>query len=314
MSLAVYDAQAVRSALPMNPCIDLMAQVQAAISRGDIDLPLRSSLPVDGAGNQLLIMPGCLAAPPVFGVKLVSIFPRNPAEHDLPTIQGQVLLFDATSGAPLAVVDAATLTGIRTAAASGAATRLLARPDARSLALLGYGVQAETHLQAMRCVRPVEEVRVWGPDSRKARAFADKHAGEVDIVPVATADAAVRFADLICAVTAAREPIIDGRLIAAGCHINLVGAHTADTREADSRTMQRARIFTEITEFALTEAGDILLAMADGAITESELIEIGTVIAGQAPGRRSADDITVYKSLGNTAQDLIAARHVHASG
>lgn len=317
MSLPVYDAIDVREALPMRNCIDLMAEVQMALSRGEIRLPARRAMTIPETTNQLLIMPGSLPAPAVFGVKLLSIFPGNRAERGLPTIQGQVLLFDATEGTPLAVVEAATLTAIRTAAASAAATRELANPDAGCLALLGYGVQARTHLEAMRVVRPIREVRVWGPDPDSARAFVSEHSGDHSgdwrIEAAETPEAALEGADLVCAVSAARDPVIQGEALSPGCHINLVGAHTADTREADSATMARARIFTEISEFALLEAGDILLAMAEGVASESELIEIGAVIGGMQPGRLAAEDITVYKSLGNTAQDLLAAHHVYLS-
>lgn len=313
MSLPVYDAAAVRQALTMQQCIELMADVQAALSRGDIRLPLRRALTIPDSTNQLLIMPGSLPAPAVIGVKLVSIFPHNQNAHNLPTIQGQVLLFDAENGTPLALVEAATLTAIRTAAASGAATRELANPEAGCLALLGYGVQAHTHLAAMSTVRPIHEVRIWGPDPDKAHAFAEEHGGDWKIEAAQTPEEALAGADLVCAVSAASDPIIRSDAISPGCHINLVGAHTANAREADSATMARARIFTEISEFALIEAGDILIAMADGAVFESELIEIGAVISGKQPGRLSVDDVTVYKSLGNTAQDLIAAHYVHQS-
>lgn len=313
MTLPVFDARAVRKALPMNRCIDLMAEVQAALSRGDIRLPLRSLMNIPETDNQLLIMPGSLPAPPVFGVKLLSIFPGNPVAQNLPTIQGQVLLFDAQTGSPLALVEAATLTAIRTAAASASATRELANPDAGHLALLGYGVQAESHLEAMASVRPVRQVRVWGPDPEKARTFAARHQGDWSMEAASSPEAALADADLVCAVSAAIEPLIESQWIKSGCHINLVGAHRPADREADSATLGRARVFTEVNEFALTEAGDILLALADGVIGEAGLTEIGAVIDGRAPGRESAEQLTVYKSLGNTAQDLIAAHHVFLS-
>jgi ornithine cyclodeaminase len=310
MSLAVYDAGTVRAALAMPACIDLMAQVQIALSNGRIRLPLRTHLPVSERGESLLVMPGALDAPHVFGAKLVSLFPGN---ESLPTIQGYVLLFDGANGAPLALVEAASLTAIRTAAASGAATRALARTDASRLALLGYGVQADSHLDAMCAVRPVEDVRVWGPDPQRAAAFAARRStADVPVVAAASPEAAIRGADLICAVSAARSPIIEASWLAPGCHLNLVGAHTADTREADGATLAAARVFTEITTFALSEAGDIVLAMAEGQLAEDGIAgEIGAVLGDRIPGRQHEDQITLYKSLGNTAQDLAAAHHVH---
>ena len=313
MSLPVFDAEAVRAALPMPRCIDLMDHVQRSVSAGEITLPLRNHLPI-GSGNALLLMPGSLPEPAVFGAKLLSIYPGN-GSHGLPVIQGQVLLFDATDGAPLGLVEAATLTAIRTAAASGAATRALANPEAPVLALLGYGVQAESHLAAMCAMREVREVRVWGPDRSKAMAFADRHgSSSLSVTAVDSVRSAVKDADLICAVSAARTPILQGGWIAEGAHVNLVGAHTADTREADGATLARARVFTEITEFAMAEAGDILLAIAEGAIPQDHIAgEIGAVLNGTLAGREHKDQITLYKSLGNTAQDLAAAHLVLSS-
>lgn len=304
-----YDADTVHSVLRMDACIDLMADTQAAISRGEIAPPLRSFVPVAGGRGGMGIMPGDGSA--AFGAKLVSLFAENPA-RGLPLIQGCILLFDRETGTPAALVEGASVTGIRTAAASGAATRALAREDASVLALLGYGVQAETHLQAMCCVRPVREVRVWGPSMEKAGRFAAGHTGEgVTVAAVETAREAVSGADLVCAVSAATEPVVEGRRLADGCHINLVGSHSPKTREADGETMGRARVFTEITAFAMKEAGDILLAIEEGFLTEDDLAgEIGAVIGGSIEGRRGDDEITVYKSLGNVAQDLAAAHYI----
>lgn len=311
-NIPYYDADAVRRVLRMDACIDLMADTQAAISRGEIAPPLRSFVPVAGGRGGMGIMPG--DGPAAFGAKLVSLFAENPA-RGLPLIQGCILLFDRETGTPSALVEGASVTAIRTAAASGAATRALAREDASVLALLGYGAQAETHLEAMRCVRPVREVRVWGPSLEKASRFAAAHTdNDVAVSAVATAREAVSGADLVCAVSAASEPIIDGRRLAKGCHVNLVGSHSPTTREADSETMRRARVFTEITDFAMKEAGDILLAIEEGFLTEDGLAgEIGAVIDGAVEGRRSEDEITLYKSLGNVAQDLAAAHYVLAA-
>jgi len=309
VSLPVVDADAVQAALPMARCIDLMEQVQRGISRGEIRLPLRTHLPLED-GDGLLVMPGSLPDPAVFGAKLLSIYPGN-SERGQPVIQGYVLLFGGEDGRPLALVEAASLTAVRTAAASAAATRALANPDASVLALLGYGVQAESHLAAMCAVRPIRDVRVWGRDRNRARAFARQHGSDsLEVTAVSSAEAAVSGADLVCAVTAARSPVLHGRWLAAGCHVNLVGAHTARTREADGNTLARSRVFTEVTEFALAEAGDILLAIDEGAITRDHIAgEIGAVLNGTLAGREHRDQITLYKSLGNTAQDLAAAHY-----
>ncbi len=303
------DAPTVRRLLEMSTCIDLMADTQAAISRGEIKLQLRSFIPIaDGKGG-LGLMPGEI--PSAFGAKLISLFPGNP-QRELPVIQGCILLFDPPTGTPAALVEGSSITAIRTAAASGAATRALARDDASVLALLGYGVQAETHLEAMCCVRPIREVRVWGPSLEKARRFASDHSGDgLDVTAVETACEAVTGADIVCAVSAAKEPILEGRWLSGGCHLNLVGSHAPTTREADGETMARARVFTEITSFAMQEAGDILLAIKEGLLLEDNLCgEIGAVIDGSIEGRRNEDEITLYENLGNVAQDLAAAHYV----
>ena len=311
--LPLFNADAVRERLPMSECINLMADVQAAISRGDIKLPLRNFLPLTDPRNGFLVMPGHLNSPAVFGAKLLSLYPDN-AGTERPVIQGQVLLFDGINGEPMALVEAATLTGIRTAAASGAATRVLANPEPATLALLGYGVQAHSHLEAMSAVREIEEVRVWGPDPSRAEAFTATYTDAYQIRSVSSVEAAVRGANLICAVSATTEPIIEGAWLEPGTHLNLVGAHSPKAREVDGSTMARARVFTEITEFAMAESGDILLAIAEGSIAETQIAgEIGAVINGDLEGRQNSRQITLYKSLGNTAQDLIAAHHVAAS-
>ena len=319
-SLPVFDADDVRERLPMDRCIDLMHDIQIGLSRGDVSLPLRSYLPLPyptGETSGLLMMPGALAEPAIFGAKLLSIFPDNGRLPDpLPVIQGCVLLFDGGDGHPLALIDAASLTAIRTAAASGAATRALAREDAGTLALLGYGVQADTHLQAMRAVRPIRQVRVWGPNTDRAAAFADRYrSADLNVEAVPTSELAVRDADIVCAVSASPTPIIQANWLPPGAHLNLVGAHSPERREADGGTLARSRIFTEIGEFALAEAGDLLLAIEEGAITPADVAgEIGAVFAGELAGRQSLEQITLYKSLGNTAQDLVAAHQVLHGG
>ena len=313
MNIPVIDGETVHRVLTMPACIDLMAATQTAISRGDIALSLRSFVRVAEGSGDFLLMPGELRQAGVFGAKLVSLFPENPA-RGVPTVQGHIVLFDGANGAPLALVEAGSVTAIRTAAASGAATRQLAKPDASSLVLLGCGAQAATHLEAMLAVRPVREVRVWGRSPERAESFACSRPRPDGVRMTACADAseAVNGADLVCTVTDSHTPILRGEWLAAGAHVNLVGAHKAAAREADGAVMGRARVFTEITEFALAEAGDLLLAIDEGHLSAADIAgEIGEVIDGKVPGRLRADEITVYKSLGNTAQDLAAAHYVY---
>lgn len=313
MNVPVLDSDTVFRTLPMLACIDLMAATQAAVSRGDIELPLRSMLTVaDGAGY-FGVMPGEIGADGVFGAKLVTLFPDNPS-RGIPAVQGYILLFNRADGASLAFVEAASVTALRTAAASAAATRVLAREDASTLAVLGCGVLAATHLEAMLAVRPVRDVWIWGRDFEKATAFAERHAnqGGARVQAVADAAEAVTDAHLVCTVTGSHTPILRGDWLSPGAHVNLVGAHNPATREADGVVLERGRVYTEITEFALAEAGDLLLAVEEGHFALDDIVgEIGQAIDGTIPGRRDDDEITLYKSLGNPAQDLAAAQAVY---
>ena len=314
MSTLVLDSETVLATLNMPACIDLMAATQAAISRGEIELPLRSMLQVTDGAGYFGVMPGEIGSAEVFGAKLVTLFPANP-DRGIPAVQGHILLFDRAEGTPLALVEAGSVTALRTAAASAAATRVLAREDAATLAVLGCGVLAETHLEAMLAVRPVRDVRIWGRNLEKAAAFAQRHADKegADVRAVADAVEAVTGADLVCTVTGSHTPILEGDWLSPGAHVNLVGAHNPATREADGRVLERSRVYTEITEFALAEAGDLLLAIEEGHFARTDIVgEIGQAIDGQVPGRSSENEITVYKSLGNTAQDLAAAQYVYA--
>lgn len=313
MSIPVINAHTVRSTLGMSVCIDLMEETQIAISGDEIRLPLRSFLPVDEHRGHFAVMPGEVGAASTFGAKLISLYPRNPTKG-LPSIQGYILLFDRAGGTPSALVDAAAITAIRTAAASGAATRVLARSDASSLALLGYGVQAESHLEAMCCVRNIRQVRVWGPSIERARAFCERQAARsLELVAVDTPSEAVRGADVLCAVSNASDPLILSQDVSEGAHLNMVGAHTPKDREVDADTVRRSRVFTEVTAFALAEAGDLILSIQEGAFSKEEILgEIGEVFAGSLSGRTSDDQITLYENLGNIAQDLAAAAYVTA--
>jgi ornithine cyclodeaminase len=307
MALEILSGDAIRSLVSMEACIDLMGETMRGISRGETTIPPRAVVPLGTTGNLYLDMPGATSKPAAFGSKLLGYFPANTAQ---PTIQGVIVLFDSATGAPVAVVDAVSVTAIRTAAASGLATRLLARKDAGTLAILGTGVQAEWHLRAMRAVRPIERVLVWGRSPEKAEAFAMRHrAGAgLEIAAVPDARSAVERADIVCTVTASPTPILEGRWLKPGAHLNLVGAFTPTTREADTEAIRRARLFVEIREFALREAGELVIPIGEGAITAGHVAgEIGEVVAGTVAGRTSPDQVTAYKSLGNVAQDLATA-------
>jgi alanine dehydrogenase len=300
--------------LTMPACIEIMAEVLRATSRGDAVLPLRSSTWMPDRTGMIGLMPGFVAAPPRFGLKVVSIFPGNHGTgYD--SHQGVVMLFDPAHGTPIAIVDASSITAIRTAAVSGVATRALAREEAGDLALLGAGVQATTHLAAMRAVRSIRRVRVWSRNRAHAQRFADGYASDgslrVEVMP--SARAAVDGADLICTTTAAREPILEGAWLAPGAHVNAVGACFAAARELDTAAVARARLIVDRRESALAESGDFLIAKAEGAFGDDHIAgELGDVLLGALAGRQSDEQITVFDSLGLAVEDLAAAHHIYA--
>ena len=283
MALDFMTGDAVRSCVSMHACIDLMASTMVSVSRGTAALPQRSIVGLGSSGSAFVVMPGAISGPDVFGAKLVSFFPGNAL---LPAIQGLIVVFEGRTGRPIAVVDAVAVTALRTAAASGVATRLLAREDAKTLALLGYGVQAESHLQAMQVVRPLERVIVWGRSQEKAREFAQRHRASagIEIAVAPDARSAVEQAEIVCAVTSSPTPVLEGRWVKPGTHLNLVGAFTPTTREADTEAIRRARLFVEIREFALREAGELLIPIAQGELTADHIAgEIADVIRGCDP-------------------------------
>jgi ornithine cyclodeaminase len=226
-----------------------------------------------------------------------------------------VILFDTETGTPLAMIDASSITATRTAAVSGLATRLLARADAGDLAILGSGVQAGAHLDAMRAVRTVRRVRVWSPRHERAVKFARHHEKQLGLPVEAIADpqAAVSGADLICTTTASREPVLFGSWIASGAHINAVGACFAGARELDTAAVVRSRLYVDRRESTLAEAGDFLIPKAEGAIGDDHIVgELGGVLSGRVSARRGPDEVTLFKSLGIAVEDLAAAHLIHA--
>ena len=307
MELRILRGPEIRALLPMDACIDLMRRTMIAVSQGRACIPLRSVVPV--TNGMMGVMPGALADPDCFGLKLLSLFPGNPAVG-LSSHLGLVLLFEPEHGRPVAMMDAAEITAIRTAAASGLATDLLAREDAGDLAILGAGEQAASHLEAMLAVRKVRRVRIWSRTTAHAEAFAASQGAKWNIAIEAVADpeAAVVGTNLICTVTASRKPILKGAWIAPGAHLNVVGASRADAAEIDIEAVTRSRYFVDYRASTLAEAGEYLRAVAVGAIGEDHIqAEIGEVASGAKPGRRTPSEITLYKSLGIAAQDLAAA-------
>jgi ornithine cyclodeaminase len=298
--------------LPVVACIDVMEAAMTQVSRREVVLPLRQFMPVPDTKGKLGLMPGYIGDPASFGVKIVSKYER-PAGSLHGTHVGAVMLFDATEGLPLALLEGGSLTAIRTSAASALATRALARPDATRLALLGCGEEAHHHLESMLAVRPINQVLVWGRSADKAAAFVAHNPVRAG-VHIAVADSvaqALAEADIVCTVTSATAPFLEGRWIQPGTHLNLVGSAIPTTAEVDSEAVARSRFYVDYRLSALAQAGELLTAIKEGVVTEDHIIgEIGEVLLGAKPGRVARDDITIYKSLGVTAQDLAAAHFV----
>ncbi len=311
--MRIINRKEVERLLPMAACIDAMDEAMRAASNGSVSMPLRLFTPLADDSGSLGLMPGSTLEPPYFGAKVISLRFDNPSKG-LPTVQGYVSLFDHDTGRPLALIEGSSVTAIRTAAASGLATRELARQDARSHGIFGTGVQAVTHIDAIACVRDIGRVVVWGRDSGKARRFAAEQSERAGLAVTATDDPAeAAGCDVVSTVTAATEPVLRGAWLQPGCHVNLVGVHTPDAREADTEAILRSRVYVDLLESAMNEAGDLLLPIAAGAMDASHILgEIGQVLLGTVPGRGSDADITLYKSLGIVAQDLFAAAHIYA--
>jgi ornithine cyclodeaminase/alanine dehydrogenase-like protein (mu-crystallin family) len=312
LQVLIANQDQVTELLPMGECIDVMADALSMLASGDVRLPLRTMLLLPNGQNLIGLMPAYLGGIEAVGVKVIAAFPTNQgSEYD--SHQGVVLLFDSAYGLLRAIVDGTAVTAIRTAAVSGVATRLLARPDASTLALLGAGTQAHTHLAAMLHVRPIRHVRVYSHPFAGAVIFAEREAKRhgIEIEAVETAEAAVRGADIICTVTTSHEPVVRGDWIAGGTHINAVGAFTPTTRELDSAAVVKARLYVDRREAAFSEAGEFLIPKGERLIGDDHIVgELGELLVGRAPGRTAPEQITLFKSLGIAIEDLAAAHYI----
>jgi ornithine cyclodeaminase/alanine dehydrogenase-like protein (mu-crystallin family) len=319
-TLLVLSARDLPGLLPYPEAVAAMRQALAAHARGQAYQPLRTVTQPPGAAGLMALMPSYLPPPagqaaeePGYGVKAICITPGNPALGQ-DTHQGVVLISSAQTGEPLALVNASALTEIRTAAVSALATSLLARPDATEVAVIGTGVQARAHVQALAACRELTAVRVAGREPGRARRFAAE-AGALVPVPVTAHDSAagaLAGAGIVVTATTSAVPVLEHGWLAPGTHVNAVGACLPQAREIDTATMAAAALFVDSRESAAHEAGDVLLAMADGAIGPAGIrAELGEVITGAAPGRRDDQEITLFESLGLGVEDLAAAAHAY---
>ena len=312
MSVRVVNDVEVRRLLPMGECVDVMRAALMTLARGDAVLPLRTMVRLPDRPGLLGLMPACLGEPRVMGLKVVTVMPGNHGS-EFDAHQGAVLIFEVEQGRLLAIIDATSVTAIRTAAVSGVATHALAREEAGDLAILGSGVQAASHLEAMRAVRTLRRVRVWSRDGANAAGFAARESARhgVRVEVAVSARAAVEGADLVCTTTSSRQPVLEGAWLAPGAHVNAVGACLRDTRELDAAAVAGSRVYVDRRESALNEAGDLLIARAEGAIGDDHIVgELGDVLLGRAPGRGTPLERTLFKSLGIAVEDLAAAHHI----
>jgi ornithine cyclodeaminase/alanine dehydrogenase-like protein (mu-crystallin family) len=314
MDVLVLNAEEVERLLPMDDCIRLMEEALSALGRGSVINPLRSIMRPPEAKGLMGLMPAYQGgAGAAFGLKAVCVFPGNQA-LGRDTHQGAVLLFSAETGELQALMNASAITAIRTAAVSAVATKHLANPEAGDLGIVGSGVQARWHLEAMASVRRLRRVRVTSRNIENARRLASENrartAVPIEVVP--TVEEAVRGADLIVTATAAREPILRSTWISAGAHLNVVGASAATAREVDTATVERSTLFVDRRESALNEAGDYLLAVKEAGLGSDHIrAELGEVLLGQARGRSGPQEITMFKSVGLAVEDLAAARYLY---
>lgn len=302
-------AEEVRQVLPMAEAIACMKEAFVALSRREVELPPRGHIAVPQHQGNALFMPAYWPGPDQLGVKAITLFDGNHA-RGLPRIQSVMLLFDGTTGSPTAVMDGTSLTAIRTGAASGAATDLLARRDAEVVAIFGAGVHGRTQLEAVCCVRWIEMAWVFDPRRDDAVAFAHEMTERLEIpVRVASSPAeALADADVVCTATTSRTPVFADRDLKPGVHINAIGSYLADVQEIPAETVLRSWIVVDHRESALAESGDLIVPLRQGLLPPDAVkMELGEVAAGEQPGRASDDQLTLFKSVGVGIQDLTAA-------
>ncbi len=301
--------------LTMKDAIAAVEDAFCQLAQGKVTMPQRTALRVETHSGTHLGMPAYIGGDAeALALKVVTVYPQNPVRHHLPTTIGLLVLSEPATGAPLAVMDATLLTAMRTGAASGVATKYLARADARRVGIFGAGVQAQTQLSAVACVRELEGAWVYDSNAARAKTFADEMSKQIG-VPVVAVDAprqAVQGMDIIVAASSANEPVFDGAWLEAGQHVNGVGSHAPHTRELDSKTMVRSKVFVDSLDAALAEAGDLLIPMKEGVIGKDHVSgTLGEVIARIKPGREYDEEITLFKSVGLALQDASTARMVY---
>jgi len=301
----------VASVLTMPDCIAAVESAFAALASGAANMPQRAVIKVEDHHGIFLGMPAYLGGDTeCLGLKLVTVYPDNPAKHDLPTTLGTLMLCDPATGAVNAIMDAGYLTAVRTGAASGVATKYLAREDAKVCTVFGAGVQARKQLEAVHHVRPLEKAFVLDLSVEAREAFARDLSAElgIDVEAVDDAETAVRASDIIVTASSSPTPIFDGDWLKPGTHINNIGSHAPATRELDTKTVVKSYFVADLKAANMAEAGDILIPIEEGAVTEDHIkASLGEIVTGEKPGRADAEQVTVFKSCGLAIQDVSTA-------
>ena len=311
-NIRILGAAEVRQALPMAEAIEGMKEAYAQLSAGKATVPLRGRVDLPDYNGISLFMPAYLSQSNDLAVKVVTVYPDNIKRAE-PVIYATVLVLDAPTGRPLALLEGGSLTAIRTGAGAGAATDLLARSDAHTAAIIGSGVQARTQLEAVCTVRDITSVRVYSINSDQAEEFARSLAGKGpipgQIVVTGTPAEAIIGADIVCTATTSHTPVFAGRDLSPGTHVNAIGAFTPDMQEVDVDTIRRSLVVVDSREAAMEEAGDLLIPLAAGVIDADYIqAEVGEIALGLKPGRTDRDQITYFKSVGVAVQDAVAGR------
>jgi ornithine cyclodeaminase/alanine dehydrogenase len=306
----------VASVLTMEDCLAAVEKAFATLARGGVDMPQRAAIPVKEHGGLFLGMPAYIGGDDeALGLKVVTVYPKNP-QKGLPTIFGTLLLCDPATGKAVAIMDAGYLTAVRTGAASGVATKYLARNDASVCTIFGAGGQARQQLEAVHRVRPLSHISVIDPVAATRDAFVAAVAEGLGVETVAAGnvEAAVRAADIVITASSSQQPVFDGDWLKPGAHVNNIGSHSPGARELDTKTVIRSKFVADLKEANLAEAGDILIPIAEGAVTEGHIFaSLGEIVIGQKPGRENDEEITVFKSCGLAIQDVATAKAVFAA-
>lgn len=305
--------ETIASLLPMHECISVMEQTFRSLASGNCIQPLRPNMSLPDKTGLLAIMPAYAGDIDVMGIKAISVFPQN-KEFGFSSHQGMVLLFETKNGKLLCMADADEITAIRTPAASAVATNLLARKDAETLSIIGSGLQAERHIEAMMLIRKIKKITIWSRNETNSKVLAEEVSAnyKIDINIAKNPEEAVRDMDIICTVTSSADPLVKGEWVSKGTHINAVGSSTPVARELDTVAILKSKLFTDCYESLFKEAGDFIIPKNEGAIDDSHVKgEIGELLLGKKEGRTNDNDITVFKSLGLAVEDIFSVNYIY---